>query len=46
MIAARQWPQDKPLPDPEQFLVRTLLESTLKEMNYTPAMIIPPAKSN
>jgi len=46
MIAARQWPADKPLPDPEQFLARSLLESTLKEMNYVPANIAPPAKSN
>jgi ABC-type nitrate/sulfonate/bicarbonate transport system substrate-binding protein len=46
MIAARQWPTDKPLPDPEQFLARSLLESTLKEMNYVPAMVAPPAKSN
>ena len=46
MIAARQWPQDKPLPDPEQFLARSLLESTLKELNYVPATIAPPAKSN
>jgi hypothetical protein len=46
MIAARQWPADKPLPDPELFLARALLESTLKEMNYAPANITPPAKSN
>jgi hypothetical protein len=46
MIAARQWPQDKPLPDPEQFLARTLLEATLKEMSYMPATIAPPTKSN
>jgi ABC-type nitrate/sulfonate/bicarbonate transport system substrate-binding protein len=46
MIAARQWPADKQLPDPEQFLARSLLESTLKEMNYAPANIAPPAKSN
>ena len=26
MIAARQWPKDKPLPDPEQFLTRKLLD--------------------
>ena len=26
MIAARQWPADKPLPDPESFLARNLLE--------------------
>jgi NitT/TauT family transport system substrate-binding protein len=46
MIAARQWPADKPLPDSEQFLARPLLESTLKEMNYAPTTIAPPAKSN
>jgi ABC-type nitrate/sulfonate/bicarbonate transport system substrate-binding protein len=46
MIAARQWPADKPLPDPEQFLARNLLDSTLKEMNYVPASIAPPTKSN
>jgi hypothetical protein len=46
MIAARQWPADKPLPDPEQYLARPMLESTLKEMNYVPANIAPPAKSN
>jgi len=46
MIAARQWPADKPLPDPEQFLARSLLDSTLKEINYVPANIAPPAKSN
>ena len=34
MIAARQWPPDKPLPDPEQFVARKLLESTLDEMGY------------
>jgi NitT/TauT family transport system substrate-binding protein len=36
MIAARQWPPDKPLPDPELFVARKLLESTLKEMGYVP----------
>jgi NitT/TauT family transport system substrate-binding protein len=46
MIAARQWPADKPLPDPEQFLARNLLDSTLKEMNYVPANLAAPAKSN
>jgi len=39
MIAARQWPADKPLPDPEQFIARDLLDSTLKEMNYVPAKL-------
>ncbi len=46
MIAARQWPADKPLPDPEQFLARNLLESTLKEMNYVPANLAAPTKAN
>jgi hypothetical protein len=41
MIAARQWTEDKPLPDPEQFLARNLLESTLKEMKYVPTKIAP-----
>jgi ABC-type nitrate/sulfonate/bicarbonate transport system substrate-binding protein len=41
MIAARQWPENKPLPDPEQFLARDLLESTLKEMNYVPTKMGP-----
>jgi ABC-type nitrate/sulfonate/bicarbonate transport system substrate-binding protein len=36
LVAAKEWPADKPLPDPEQFLARALLESTLKEMNYVP----------
>jgi NitT/TauT family transport system substrate-binding protein len=39
MIAARQWPEDKPLPDPEQFLARNLLETTLKEMGYVPTKV-------
>jgi ABC-type nitrate/sulfonate/bicarbonate transport system substrate-binding protein len=42
MIAARQWPQDKPLPDPEQFLARNLLDPTLKEMGYVPTNIEAP----
>ena len=46
MIAARQWPADKPLPDPEQFIARNLLESTLKEMNYVPVNLAAPAKAN
>jgi len=46
MIAARQWPEDKPLPDPEQFLARNLLESTLKEMHYVPTMLEAPTKTN
>ena len=39
MIAANQWPKDKPLPDPEQFLLRAQLEATLKEMNYVPVKL-------
>ena len=46
MIAARQWPDDKPLPDPEQYLARNLLDPTLKEMGYVPTNIAAPAKSN
>jgi ABC-type nitrate/sulfonate/bicarbonate transport system substrate-binding protein len=44
MIAARQWPKDKPLPDPEHFIARDLLESTLKDMNYIPTKLEVPAK--
>jgi NitT/TauT family transport system substrate-binding protein len=46
MIAARQWPEDKPLPDPEQYLARNLLDPTLKEMGYVPADLEAPAKAN
>jgi ABC-type nitrate/sulfonate/bicarbonate transport system substrate-binding protein len=46
MIAARQWPEDKPLPDPESFLARDLLDPTLKEMGYVPTNIEAPAKGN
>jgi NitT/TauT family transport system substrate-binding protein len=42
LIAAKEWPADKPLPDPEQFLARALLESTLKEMNYVPTKLAAP----
>jgi NitT/TauT family transport system substrate-binding protein len=42
LIAAKEWPAEKPLPDPEQFLARPLLEATLKEMNYTPTKREPP----
>jgi ABC-type nitrate/sulfonate/bicarbonate transport system substrate-binding protein len=44
MIAAKQWTVDKPLPDPEQFLTRSLLESTLKEMNYVPTKLDVPTR--
>ena len=46
MIAARQWPADKPLPDPEQFIARGLLESTLNEMHYVPAKLAPPGTAD
>lgn len=39
MIAAKEWPADKPLPDVEQFVPRALLEKTLKEMGYKPAKL-------
>ena len=37
LIAAKEWPADKPLPDVEQFVPRALLEKTLKDMSYVPA---------
>ena len=43
MIAANQWPKDKPLPYPEIWLERKLLESTLKEMNYVPTKLDAPS---
>jgi len=43
MIAAKQWPADKPLPDPEKFLDRSLLESTLAEMKYVPTKLDVPS---
>jgi hypothetical protein len=42
MKAARQWPEDKPMPDPEQFVTRQLLDSTLKEMGYVPTKLDAP----
>jgi ABC-type nitrate/sulfonate/bicarbonate transport system substrate-binding protein len=39
MIAAKQWPADKPMPDPEQWLLRAQLDSTLKAMNYVPTKL-------
>jgi ABC-type nitrate/sulfonate/bicarbonate transport system substrate-binding protein len=42
MIAGKQWTQDKPLPDPEQFLLRALLDPTLKEMKYVPTKLDQP----
>ncbi len=46
MIAARQWPSDKPLPDAESFLARDLLDSTLKEMGYVPTNLAAPTKAD
>jgi hypothetical protein len=46
MIAARQWPADKPLPDAEQFIARDLLDSTLKEVHYVPAKLAPPGTAD
>jgi ABC-type nitrate/sulfonate/bicarbonate transport system substrate-binding protein len=43
MIAAKQWAPDKPLPDPEQFLVRSLLDPTLKQMGYVPTKLDAPS---
>lgn len=39
MVAAKQWAPEKPLPDPEQFLTRALLEAALKDMNYVPTKL-------
>lgn len=36
MVAENQWPKDKPLPDAERWLLRDVLEKTLKEMKYVP----------
>jgi NitT/TauT family transport system substrate-binding protein len=44
MIAAKEWPADKPLPDPEQYLARALLDNTLKDMGYVPTKLDAPAK--
>lgn len=41
MIAAKQWAADKPLPDPEQFLLRAQLDKTLADMKYVPAKMGP-----
>jgi NitT/TauT family transport system substrate-binding protein len=39
MIAGGQWSKDKPLPDPEQWLMRDVLEKTLADMKYEPAKL-------
>jgi ABC-type nitrate/sulfonate/bicarbonate transport system substrate-binding protein len=36
LITAGQWPKDKPLPDPEAFVTRSILETALKEVHYVP----------
>jgi NitT/TauT family transport system substrate-binding protein len=46
MIAARQWPADKPLPDSESFLARNLLDATLKDMGYVPTKLAAPTKAD
>jgi ABC-type nitrate/sulfonate/bicarbonate transport system substrate-binding protein len=43
MIAAKQWAADKPLPDPEQYLLRSVLDTTLKQMNYVPTKLDRPS---
>jgi len=44
MQAARQWPEGKPIPNPEQFVTRELLDSTLKEMAYVHTKLNAPSK--
>ncbi len=46
MVAARQWPADKPLPDTEKFIARKLLDSTLKQMHYVPTNLSAPTKAD
>ncbi len=46
MIAARQWPKDKPLPNSEGFLARNMLNSTLKQMGYVPTKLAEPNKTD
>jgi ABC-type nitrate/sulfonate/bicarbonate transport system substrate-binding protein len=36
LIASGQWKQTRPLPDPEKFVARALLDGTLKAINYAP----------
>jgi NitT/TauT family transport system substrate-binding protein len=43
MVKAKQWAPDKPLPDPEQFLARTMLDTTLKDMKYVPTKLDVPS---
>jgi ABC-type nitrate/sulfonate/bicarbonate transport system substrate-binding protein len=36
MVAMHQWPEDKPLPDTENFVARKLLDEALQEAHYVP----------
>jgi NitT/TauT family transport system substrate-binding protein len=42
LIAGKQWPADKPMPDPEIYLAREMLEATLKDMKYVPTKLDAP----
>jgi NitT/TauT family transport system substrate-binding protein len=42
MKKARQWPEDKPMPNPENWVARQVLESTLKDMGYVPTKLDAP----
>jgi NitT/TauT family transport system substrate-binding protein len=44
MIKNHQWPADKKMPDPEHFLARKLLDSTLTEMHYVATNISAPTQ--
>jgi NitT/TauT family transport system substrate-binding protein len=44
MIAGKQWSVDKPLPDPEQWLLRSVLDATLKDMKYVPTRLDAPSR--
>jgi NitT/TauT family transport system substrate-binding protein len=44
LVASKEWPADRPLPDPEQFLARDLLEKTLAQMNYVPTKVGTPKR--
>lgn len=41
MIAANEWPKDKPLPDTESFVTRNLLEAALNDIHYEPVKAKP-----
>lgn len=44
LVASKEWPADRPLPDPEQFLSRDLLETTLADMKYVPTKVGTPKR--